>query len=72
MALQELSMSVSRFDPRHPLRHIKALCRSAKLILESMYDIASNYDSSMFSAILLASCFIGRFADGPAPPCRKT
>ena len=33
MALHELSMSVGRLEPRHPLRHMIALRRRAKLIL---------------------------------------
>ena len=40
-----------------------ALRRREKLTLEHMYVIASEYDSSFFSAILLASCFIVRVAD---------
>ena len=72
MALQELSMSVGRLEPRHPLRHMIALRRRAKLILVRIYVIASEYDSSFFSAILSAICFIVRVADSPVPPCRKT
>ena len=65
-------MSLGRLEPRHPLRHIIALRRRAKLTLVRMYVIASAYNLSFFSAILLASCFIVRVADGPAPPCRQT
>ena len=72
IAQQELSMSVGRLEPRHALRHMRALRRRAKLYLVRMYVIASEYDSSFFSAILLASCFKVRVADGPAPKCRKT
>ena len=72
MALHELSESVGRLEPRHPLRHLIALHRKAKLILVRMYVIASGYDSAFFSAILLASIFIVRIAEGHAPPYRKT
>ena len=71
VALQELSMSVGRLEPRHPLRHMIALRRRAKLIFVRMYVIASEYDSSFFSAVLLAICFIVRVADGPAPPMHE-
>ena len=57
MALHELLMLVGRLKPRHPLRHMIALFRRAKLILMRMYVIVSEYDSSFFSAILIASCF---------------
>ena len=43
MALQKLSMSVGRLEPRHPVRHMIALRRRAKLILVCMYVIASEY-----------------------------
>ena len=39
MALQELSMSVGRLEPRHPLRHTEAVRIRAKLILVRMYVI---------------------------------
>ena len=68
MAMQELSMSVGRLEPRHPLSQMIALRRRAKLILVRMYVIASEYDSFFFSAILLASCFIVHVANGPAAP----
>ena len=68
MALQELPISVSRLEPRHPLRHMIAMCRRAKRSLVRIYVIAAEYDSSFFSAILLASFFIVRVAYGPAPP----
>ena len=67
MAMEELSMSVGRLKPRHPLRHMTALPRGAKLTLVRIYVIASEYDSFFFSAILLASCSIVRVAEGPAP-----
>ena len=70
MALRELSMSVGRLNQWHPLRHMIALRGRANLV--RMYVIESEYDSFVFSAILLASCFIVRDADGPAPPCSKT
>ena len=35
-------MSVGRLEPRHPLKHMKALHRRAKLILVRMYVIASS------------------------------
>ena len=66
-----LSISVGTTAPserRHHRRHMIAMSRRANLILVSMYVIASLYDSSFFSAILLASCFIMRVAEGPAPP----
>ena len=71
MALQELSMSVGRLEPRHPLRNMIALRKREKPFLVRMYVIASVYDSFFFSAILLASCFIVRVADGPAPPMQE-
>ena len=61
-ALHEISMSVGRLEPRQLLRHMIALHRRAKLILVHMYVIASEYDSSFFSAILLAICYIVRVA----------
>ena len=61
-------MSVGRLVPRQPLWQIITLRRRRKIILVIMYIIASEYDSSFLSAILLASCFIVRVADGPAPP----
>ena len=48
-----------------------ALRRRAKLIFVCMYNIASEYDSSFFSAILLAGCLIVRVSDGPAPHAGK-
>ena len=51
-------MLVGRFEQRIPLRHMIALRRRAKPILVRLYVIASEYDFSFFSAILLASCFI--------------
>ena len=66
-ALQELSMS----DPRKPLRHMIAPRKRAKFTFVRKYNIASVYDSSLFSAILLASCLLMRVSDGPAPPCRN-
>ena len=68
MALRELPMSVGRLVPRHPLWQIITLRRKPKITLVRMYIIASEYDSSFLSAILLASCFIVRVADRPAPP----
>ena len=70
-ALQELSTSVVRLGPQHLPRHMIALNRRAKPILVRMYVIASKYDSSSFSAILLAGCFIVRVADSHSTPDRK-
>ena len=58
-------------DPRYPLRQIMALFKIAKLIFVRMYEMASEYDSSFFSAIFRASCFIVRVAEGPAPPMHE-
>ena len=71
MALQQLSMSAGHLEPRHPLRHMIALGRRAKFIFVRVYKIASEYDSSFFSAILLVSCLVMRVADGPAPPVKE-
>ena len=67
MALQGLIMSVGRMEPRHPLKHMRALPRRAKFIFVRMHFILSEYDSSFSSAILLANCFILRVGEGPAP-----
>ena len=40
-ALQELSMSVGRLEPRHPLRHMIALRERAKLVPVRLYVTAS-------------------------------
>ena len=44
MALQELSMSVGRLEPRHPMRHMIALRKRARFIIVRMYVIASKYE----------------------------
>ena len=69
MALQELSNSVGRLEPRRSLSHMIELSGKAKSILVHMNVIAS--DSSFITAILLACCFIVRVADGLEPSCRK-
>ena len=66
MALQELSMPNGCLEQGYPLRHLIALRRRAKLFFVPMCVIAWEYASSLFSAILLASCLIMRAADGPA------
>ena len=71
---KKLSIFVGTTAPserRHLRRHMIAMSRRANLILVSMYVIASQYDSSFFSAILLASCFIMRVAENPAPPMQE-
>ena len=73
MAQQEVAMSVSRLEPQRPLSHTIELRGRAKPILVRRYVIASEHDSSFFSANLLfsTSCFIVRVADGSSPTCRS-
>ena len=66
-------MNVGRpFGTTAPSEAYDSAAQKSKLILVRMNVIASEYDSSFFSAILLASCFIVRLADDPAPQGRKT
>ena len=57
MAQHELSFSIGRLKPWRPLMQVIALRRGAKLILVRIYVIESEYDSSFFSAFVLANFF---------------